>query len=92
MELWKLLGFNDADLKDDNNIGSNWCAGGQGKNSNGFGFRDYYHRFYRWKGCISDGVSKTIKLPDAVELQNMTRKIWLSICKRQWIRILAREK
>ena len=37
------LGFNDADLKDDNNIGSTGVLEGKEKNSNGFGFRDYYH-------------------------------------------------
>ena len=68
------LGFNDADLKDDNNIGSTGVLEGKERTATDLVSEIAITDFMGGKEMYFslDGVSKTIKLPDAVELQNMT--------------------
>ena len=70
------LGFNDADLTDDNNIGSTGVLEGKERTATDLVSEITITDFMGGKEMYFslDGVSKTIKLPDAVELQNMTMK------------------
>lgn len=70
------LGFNDADLTDDNNIGSTGVLEGKERTATDLVSEITITDFMGGKEMYFslDGVSKTIKLPDAVELRNMTMK------------------
>lgn len=70
------LGFNDADLTDDNNIGSTGVLEGRERTATDLVSEITITDFMGGKEMYFslDGVSKTIKLPDAVELRNMTMK------------------
>ena len=70
------LGFNDADLTDDNNIGSTGVLEGKERTATDLVSEITITDFIGGKEMYFslDGVSKTIKLPDAVELRNMTMK------------------